>query len=248
MKSLYTCVLLLLVTLAKAQDKVYHWSSEEGVVNEIGGSISQQNSTVVNRINMECSGYYVIGILGMKEWMDSDTKSEKAQYMKVTLNVGETFKAGDVLRITGMRNCTTTTANATLFMKFDNGTIIKDENAWNNLGQLYEVTIEGGTSHAPRKANSGNEDFTAISAFPSTYEYVIPQEADGSTELYLTRDVSECRLYIVEINVERQVANIVNKYGSEKENQHAYNLQGVRMSKPQKGINIIGRKKVLINN
>jgi len=53
----------------------------------------------------------------------------------------------------------------------------------------------------------GNAIFWAlmyISMFPNTNVFTVPDEADGSSTLRLTRNVSECRLYVVALKVERE--------------------------------------------
>lgn len=193
---------LMNMGVASSQTTIYHWLSNGGVVNQTGGTITQCRATTVNRINVKSSGYYVIAILGRAENIDQDN-TEKSQYMEITLSGGESFREGDIITFTGMRNCTTTTANATLFMQFENGTTIKDEHIWNNLGLLYEVTVEGGTGrNAPRKVVSDNV-LSNVSTEPSTYSFIVPHEADGCKKLRLSRDVYECRLYLTEINVTR---------------------------------------------
>lgn len=201
---LASLLLLLNVSTGFAQTTVYHWSSDNGDVNEVGGTVTQHNSTAVSRINMECSGYYVIALLGRAENIDLEDNSQQSQYMEITLAGDETFHAGDVLKFSGMRNCTKTTANVSMYMQFENGVTIKDDHVWNNLGLLNEVVVEGGTgNHAPRYAASGN-DLTSVSDAPSVVSFVVPDAADGCKKLKLSRDIYECRLYLSEITVERE--------------------------------------------
>lgn len=190
---------MLLTVVCHAQTTVYSWSSVEGVATEVGGTIKQHNAEDISRINNECSDYYVITLIGKGECITLQNNSEDAQYMEITLNDNNTFHEGDMITIGGMRNTTNTNTNATLFMQFDNGTRIIDNNIWNNLGELAEMTFGGGTGNSSPRKDASADDFTLISAFPSEYSFVVPAEAEGCKSLKLSRDICECRLYLTNI-------------------------------------------------
>lgn len=244
------CLLLLMllsVISLSAQETIYHWSSDEGTVSQQGGEITQHNSTAVNRINVECSGYYAIAIVGISDYIDSGSKAEKAQYMQITLSDGHVFHEGDTIEITGMRNTTNTGANATLYMQFGNGTVLPDNNLWNNLGQLQEIGVEGGLGAKTRGTGNGNEDFNKLSTFPSTYRFIVPMEAHGSKSLRLSRNICECRLYITNIDVIRKQSDVTGLNLSLKVSaitqKEKYDLTGKRVSSNYRGIIIKdGRK------
>jgi hypothetical protein len=207
-KRIYGVLLLISVMVSSIHAEtqtLYSWTSTAGVVTQTGGTITQHGSAV-NRINVECSGYYVIALLGKRENINDGTSTANATYMELTLADGETFHAGDRITITAMRNTTETNANATLYMLYGNGTEVIDNNVWNNLGQLKETTIGGGASAKAAMLTpneSSMEELQYISMFPNTNVFTVPEEADGSTTLRLTRNVSECRLYVVALKVER---------------------------------------------
>lgn len=233
-----------LASVASAQQILYHWSSNNGNISESGGNIVQHNATTVSRINNECSGYYVITLLGRGENIINNDHSEKGQYMEITLDAGNTFRAGDIITVSGMRNTTDTKAYATLFMQFDNGIIIKDGNTWNNLGQLYETTVESGITTDAKRMGPGNEDLEIISAFPSTYSFVVNENAKGCTSLRLARDIYQCRLYITEIDITRSQATKLESIASDT-NATVFDVSGRRTSNNQHGIVISHGKKIL---
>ncbi len=203
--------LLMSITMYAEDATVYSWSSD-GVVSQMGGEMKQYGSRI-NRINTECSGYYVVALVGKRENINDGTATQDATYMEITLSGAEKFHKGDKVKVTAMRNTTEMTANATLYMLFGNGAEITDGNVWNNLGLLNEVTIGGETSsckavngEAPvqNTDDAGVEDLRFISLEPNTNVFAVPDEAEGASTLKLTRDVSECRLYVVKIEVVRE--------------------------------------------
>lgn len=206
MTGLLLLVCAVTASLSAETRTLYSWASDAGVVTQTGGTITQHGS-VVNRINVECSGYYVIALLGKRENINDGTSTANATYMELTLADGEKFRAGDRITITAMRNTTQTSANATLYMLYGNGTVVTDNNVWNNLGQLEETTIGGGTNAKAAALTTDDasvEELRYISMFPNTNVFTVPDEADGSSTLRLTRNVSECRLYVVALKVERE--------------------------------------------
>ena len=97
MMRLFGSILLLCAmasSLSAETRTLYSWKSDNGVVTQTGGTIVQHGS-VVNRINVECSGYYVIALLGKRENINDGTSAVAATYMELTLADGETFHAGD---------------------------------------------------------------------------------------------------------------------------------------------------------
>lgn len=123
-------------------------------------------------------------------------------------------------------------------------------NIWNNLGQLFEVIVEGGTSTGAMRIGDGNEDFSEVSAFPSTYTFVVPAEAEGCTSLRLSRDVCQCRLYLTEIHISRMNEDISGIAGTTLYTcSPVFDLQGRKATNAMRGIIISnGRKYVNKNN
>lgn len=205
---LLTLILAAVVSVAKAEPvTVYSWKSDNGTVTQTGGTVTQYGSRV-NRINVECSGYYVIMLTGKAENINDGTPTMAATYMEVSLADGQTFQAGDEISITAMRNTTTTDADASLYMQFGNGTTITDNSQWNNLGLLTETSIGGGVGNSKAvydmHANeSSTESLTYISFEPNTNVFTVPDEADGCTTLRFSRDKSDCYLYMVSVSVSR---------------------------------------------
>ena len=95
MMRLFGSILLLCAmasSLYAEKHTLYSWMSDKGTVTQTGGTIVQHGS-VVNRINVECSGYYVIALLGKRENINDGTSAAVATYMELTLADGETFHA-----------------------------------------------------------------------------------------------------------------------------------------------------------
>lgn len=197
-------LLVTALTSWAQQTEIYHWHSDGGRVEQSGGNIVQHNATIVPRINNECSGYYVITLLGKAQAIAVEDNSEDAQYMQIRLANGNVFRSGDVITITGMRNTQDASANATLYMEYGNGTVQRDENVWNNLGKLKEVSVTGGTTVGAKGSHVAcTMSLTDISTSPSTYSFVVPDDAEGSTTLKLTRNICGCRLYLSAISITR---------------------------------------------
>lgn len=213
-------ILLAVASAAKAETlTVYSWRSDNGTVTQTGGTVTQYGSKV-NRVNIECSGYYVIMLMGKAENINDGIPTVAATYMEVCLADGQTFKAGDMISITAMRNTTATDADASLYMQFGNGATIKDDSQWNNLGLLTETSVGGGVGNS--KAASGlhadgssTESLTYISFAPNTNVFTVPDEADGCTTLRFSRDKSDCYLYIVSVSISRETTAISRVEGTE---------------------------------
>ena len=206
-------ILAAVVSATKAESlTVYSWKSEKGAVTQFGGTVTQFGSKV-NRINIECSGYYVIMLTGMAENINDGTPTMAATYMEISLTDGQTFRAGDEISITAMRNTTATNADASLYMQFGNGATIKDDSQWNNLGLLTETSVGGGVGNSKAAGalhadESSTESLTYISFYPNTNVFTVPDEADGCTTLRFSRDKSDCYLYVVSVNISRNTSAI----------------------------------------
>lgn len=247
------------------QQDIYLWLSPEGKVAEIGGIITQSNWQNVPRINSKCSGYYVIALLGTKERIDNEDGAEKSQYMTITLDEGNTFKAGDIITVTAMRNANVDNQEnkdpkSNIYFAFDNGATIIDENTWPNLGLLRETVINGGISSSSKagfghdasyKATDGgssSEGYVEYDLTPSSNSFIIPDEADGAHSVRLTRNDSECRLYIVSINVIRNVPTAISHDGyAPRNNDITYDVSGQRTNRTANNAIVIrnGKKYLL---
>lgn len=237
----------LFSVVVKGQVSIYHWSSDEGVIIETGGSIVQHNSTVISHINNECSGYYVITLSGRGDCIDLEDDSEYAQYMEISLVEGVTFRAGDKITITGMRNTTNLNDCATIFMQFCNTIPVVDQNTWNNLGMLSESSTTNNPLQGPKRIGEGNEDFSTVSAFPSTFCWIVPQEVDGCTTLRLSRDKHQCLLYLTEIDVTRENTTRVDHHYADENTIDSvpFGMSGNKVNDFYRGIVVYRGKKTI---
>lgn len=245
MKKILTVAMLVFAVAAVAEtNKVCSISCCEDGIIEKGCSIEQHNSDDINRLNIHSCGYYVMVMAGKKEAIALENGSNDACYMLLTLANGETFCAGDQLTITGMRNIKAQ-RKSSLHFAYSNGACVDDANVWNNLGMLQDMTFGGNTGAKGNRAST--EPLEEYSMFPSTFTFVVPAEAHGSTSVKLTRNESECLLYLTEITLSRDTLTGVSTHiVAEPEYAPMYNLSGQRIAAKTGGVIIRNGKKILM--
>lgn len=233
--------MLSVEVFAQSTEGIYAWESPQGDVIETGGSIEQHNFLFSNRINYVSSNYYTIQLCGKKENMYDKDNSINSVYF--TINLAEnTFKEGDKIVITAMRN-NDDGGSSNIHFVYGNGTIVDDNNTWANLGQLHETSFSGGIE---AKKQSSTEPITGYDIAPSTNEFIVPAQAEGSTTLSLTRNESECKLYITKIEINRNTtASAISITEQKQKDLQTYNLSGLRTNYGYNGIVIQNGKKYI---
>ena len=191
---------------------VFSWVGGEEGATVTGGTVTG-NGADAESVNMKNSSYYVIRVSSKKATIDTDN---------VTITLDEALQADDEIAITAYRN-KDTDANGTLYMLFENGTVIDegDNVVWNNI-----------------HANVGQE--------PNTNTYKVG-DAAGSKTIKLARSKSSTNVFITAISINRggvadsieQVKSVVLSNGA------IYNLRGQRVDASYKGIVIRDGKKFL---
>ena len=191
---------------------VFSWVGGEEGATVTGGTVTG-NGADAESVNMKNSSYYVIRVSSKKAAIDTDN---------VTITLDEALQADDEIAITAYRN-KDTDANGTLYMLFENGTVIDegDNVVWNNI-----------------HANVGQE--------PNTNTYKVG-DAAGSKTIKLARSKSSTNVFITAISINRggvadsieQVKSVVLSNGA------IYNLRGQRVDASYKGIVIRDGKKFL---
>lgn len=238
-------VLFANMVYAQENENIFFWESPDGSVMEDGGTIVQHNFLSSNRINYYSSGYYTIQLIGKKENMCDTDNTLNSIYFQILLSKNNSFKAGDIIEITAMRN-NDDGGKSNIHFVFGNGTVVDDYNTWANIGQLHETSFTGGTE---ARHQTGTEPITTFDFAPSTNEFVIPTEAEGSTTLSFTRNESECRLYITKIVIKRKVATSIEYSPTDnKKNEILYNIFGHKLKRNNNGILIRNGVKRIINN
>lgn len=188
-KAFITIVCLLLMhgnVIAGA--RIFRWLSESGSMIMNGGKIAQKNYSGTNCINVRKGDEWALMLIGQKEHI-KDEGTESSTYLELTLNDGRTFHAGDQIQVTAFRYASND-GEASIAFIFNNDTEITDNNTWADINPGGEE--EGGGNSV------GNEPFGSggTFGFPETYEFIVPQEADGASALRMTRDKAEAYLYI----------------------------------------------------
>lgn len=238
MRTIITFMAVVMALCCMAQKNICSLQCAEGGLVTSGCTLVQHNSVNVPRINMKSCGNYVISMVGKKEALQKEDGSADACYFVLTLTNGETFKAGDVLSITGMRNVKRD-GKATLYFVYSNGAVMCDDNVWNNLGILEEKTFGGGTENGGSRAIAKAE--AEYSQTPSTYSFVVSGEADGSASVTLTRNDSDVMLYLTSIAVTRNVSTSVDAFCTSDGVAEYYDINGHQLTAPRKGVTIVRR-------
>lgn len=242
MRKILTVMMTMLTVCSMAQEEVCSVLCAEGGVIEKGCTLVQHNSVNVTRINMKSCDNYVIAVVGKKEAMAKEDGSNDACYFELKLADGKFFRQGDALNITGMRNINQE-YKSSLYFVYDNGTVVEDNNVWNNLGILQDMTFGGGTEAKGNKA--GTEPLKEYSLFPSNFTFMVPAEADGCSSVCLTRNDSECILYLTKISMTRTKETGIDTVKNDKQQDHLYNLSGQRTDAKTQGIIIRNGKKTV---
>lgn len=196
-----------------AQTIVYEWQSLLGTICEMGGTLEHINKNGRNLINVKCGDYYTFVLNGDFRYIDADYNVDECSYMKLTLADGGVFRAGDEIRLTAMRNNVADRPASVYFLFHVAGTNeaatidvpIFDNNVWNNLGLAKDDTFGGGTEHAPQPYAEANASTDATTFAPSTYTFVVPDDADGADYLRLSRYETGNLLYVSHLAVTRSV-------------------------------------------
>lgn len=199
------------------------------------------------RYDYLCDAYmadtYVVSLLGKSECLGKEDGSDDACYFVLSLG-DKKFKAGDVLSVTAMRNIQAERA-ASLYFEFSNGKTIVDENVWNNLGIYKDMTFGGDVSFSAKRKDATTQPLITYSMYPSTFDFVVPAEADGAEYVKITRNISETPLYISSIIVKRDEATGIKSVTAAKNDGIARNLQGIQVGKNYRGVVIKNGRKVV---
>lgn len=213
---LITLLLCLLPMGIQAQEVLYSWQSPNGTVEEVGGTLEHINQNGRDKRNVRCGDFYTFVLNGDYMYIDYNYQVDECSYMKITLADGNTFKAGDEIEVTAMRN-NQADRPASIYFLFhaDQEVPLFDIHVWNNLGEGKDATIGGGTSSGAKacilshEASLSDETYLSevasqVSSFaPSTYTFVVPEEADGAKYLRLSRYETGDWLYVSRFVVRR---------------------------------------------
>lgn len=193
-----------------AQEVLYSWQSPAGVVEEVGGTLEHINQNGFDKRNVRCGDWYTFVLNGDWQYMSAGYNVDECSHMVITLSDGHTFREGDEIEVTAMRNNEQDRA-ASIYFLFHAATEVPlvDTNVWNNLGKGKDTTIGGGTKakSSDEVKASANGDFT-----PSTYMFKVPKEADGARSVRLTRWQTGDLLYVSRFVVTRPAATGLDRH------------------------------------
>ena len=195
---------------------LYSWESPNGTVKEKGGKAQSFNGTTettgtdasdVNAIN---STYYTLRLSGAKDF--------SSKFVTITLD--KKLHKGDIISITGYRNKNDKNKKTGALIKFEKGsetvTTVKD----GDTRGLEFVNIDTSDASA-EDLNRGTE--------PNTIELTVPESADGSKTITMTRAETGTNLFITKLVITTEVEDDPNAvetpmitpatgtYGSEQE-------------------------------
>lgn len=159
------------VTAAPAIKTIYSWESPEGTVSQTGGTIEYVNGDG-DRLNFANGNYHTICLNGKKANLNDETASANAGHMVITFN--DCLKANDKIALTYYYT-NDATKSVSAYLLFDKG---------------------GEASTEDCNANIKVADTT-----PETVYVIVPQAADGSKKLTLTRDHAGTNLFITKIEI-----------------------------------------------
>ena len=218
----------MLPLTGRAQEVLYSWQSPNGTVEETGGTLEHFNKNGRDKRNVPCGDFFTFVLNGSYAYVDSRYDTDESSYMKITLADGNTFKAGDEIEVTAMRNNQADRPASIYFLfhtvlqqpaldpntgqpiygeykEVETDIPLIDHNVWNNLGQDKDGSIGGGTeSRVSSRFNIGGSTFT-----PSTCTFVVPKEADGANYLRLTRYETGNLLYVSSFIVRRSASSAI---------------------------------------
>ena len=218
MKTIKPLILSLLVSIfmpISAQTLVYEWQSPDGTVVETGGSLEHINQNGRNLVNVKCGDYYTFVLNGDFRYINANYNVDECSHMKITLSDGEVFRAGDEIHLTAMRNNVADRPASVCFVfhvaatddTSESNVPLFDNNVWNNLGLAKDDTFGGGTEKAPRLYAVATDASTFT---PSSYTFVVPEDADGADYLRLTRNETGNLLYVSHLAVTRPVDTAIS--------------------------------------
>lgn len=164
-----------------ADNNVYFWQSPYGEAYENGGTAVHSGSDT-NRVNYK-DVYYTICLNGKNDF--------SSDVVTITLNDGNTLKAGDEIAITAYRNKDATDKSSGAKLKFDK----TDET----------ITTGGGTEFV--NINAAVEGTAEYGTEPNTVIITVPDAADGSKTITMTRSYTSTNLYITKIDITRPEAD-----------------------------------------
>ena len=174
------------------------------------------NGADESSVNAANKGYYTLKVSSKKANIDTDN---------ITITLDEALEANDQIEITAYRN-KDTDANGTLYILFENGTVIDqgDEMVWNNVHD-------------------------AVGQQPNTLTYTAG-EAAGSKTIKLARSKASTNVYITKFLITRQGAIEESVNGVKAitiTSNVLYNLRGQKVDATYKGIVVKNGRKYMQN-
>lgn len=162
---------------------LYSWESPEGTVSETGGTANTYNGTAIvdenDDVNVANSTYYTLRLQGKN---DFSTKN-------IVITLDNALHAGDIINITAYRNKNDVDKKAGALIKFEKGTTQVRTDTSDKQG-LEFVNIDTSDKSA-NDQNRGTE--------PNTIQLTVPESAEGSKTLTLTRAQTGTNLFITKL-------------------------------------------------
>ena len=87
-----------------AQQAIYSWQSPTGVVEETGGTLEHINQNGLDKRNVARGAWHTFVLNGDYHYINMGYNVDDCSYMRITLADGNTFRKGDEIEITAMRD------------------------------------------------------------------------------------------------------------------------------------------------
>jgi len=160
-----------------ADETIYSWESPSGTVSQSGGTASAADGILNQSQSTIAGSFYTMKLA--KKIADFPTGA-------VTITLNTTLKENDVIKVTGFQCKNATNKTVSLYIGYYSGTTKKaeviDEENWVNL---Y------------------NNNTYANATAPETKSFTVSSSAEGSSIIYLTRNLADTNLFITKVEVIR---------------------------------------------
>ncbi len=157
---------------------LYSWESPEGTAVEQGGTATYENGKEgEDRVNYKQADYWTICLNGKKANLDDETASANAGHIKITFN--QPLAKGDKIEISAFLN--------------------KNESKKSSAYIVFEKGGDADSGDYGDESNIGLDPAGSI----TTKTVEVPEAADGSNYIKLTRGTSGTNLFITKLVVTR---------------------------------------------
>ena len=166
------------------EETIYSWEGGSPSATQTGGTIkaygSDGTTESASDINAACGSFYTIKLCGKADF--------STNVVKITLNTA--LAKGDVIKVTACRNKDVEKKAGGFKAKFDKG----------------EATVASSTGTEFVNINAAVSSYSEYSATPNTCSFNVPDAAEGSEVITMTRSHTGTNCWVTKIEIVREVA------------------------------------------